>query len=56
MGEQVMTLVVPVRLPPDLMEKIDEILEERALSGVSRSQVVRELLVQALADRKGKRK
>jgi metal-responsive CopG/Arc/MetJ family transcriptional regulator len=47
-GERAMTTIIPVRLPDDLVARIDRICEKRALAGVTRSQVIRELLAEAI--------
>lgn len=47
-------VVVQVRMPPSLIEEIDEIAAARA-DGPDRSQIIRELLAKALAAEKGRR-
>jgi Arc/MetJ-type ribon-helix-helix transcriptional regulator len=43
---------ITVRLPKAMMERIDAIVEKRALEGVDKSSVIRELLARALRSEK----
>lgn len=53
-GDKPMTQLA-VRFPGELLEAIDEIVDDR-YGQADRTSVIRELVAQALADRKGKRK
>ena len=55
-GENPMQHTIPVRFTDELLSEIDEVCRQMAASGITRSQAIRQLLMEAIVSRKRAKK